>query len=237
VLRPDRVSTDEARSPPARSACFAHPAPGWLLGSRTVVLVDLLEIYNDLIRSGDGTGGTFCVAGSRSLPADAVKMADAEAVQAAAAAAAAVIQVPYAYGYVVLSVGVGTFLVTTMMGGPVMEARKRFNVLYPNLYAVPGYHKNADEFNRVQRGHQNMFESLSCVMVMTLLGGLKHPISCSVGYCLYLLGSYLYLVGYSDSSLDVKMARYKKGGGIKWVGVLWSMGSTVSLAGSMLGWW
>ena len=47
VLRPDRFSTDEARSPPARSACFAHPAPGWLLGSRTVVLVDLLEIYND----------------------------------------------------------------------------------------------------------------------------------------------------------------------------------------------
>ena len=166
-------------------------------------------------------------------------MADAETVQgvAATAAAAPVIQVPYAYGYVVLSVGVGTFLVTTMMGGPVMEARKRFNVGYPNLYAVPGYHKNADEFNRVQRGHQNMFESLSCVMVMTLLGGLKHPISCSAGYGLYLLGSYLYLVGYSDSSLDVKMARYKKGGGIKWIGVLWSMGCTVSLAGSMLGWW
>jgi hypothetical protein len=47
-LRPDRVSGNEARSPPARSACFAHPAAGWLLGSRIVVLVDLLEIYNDL---------------------------------------------------------------------------------------------------------------------------------------------------------------------------------------------
>ena len=153
------------------------------------------------------------------------------------ATAAAVIQVPDAYGYVVLCVGVGSFLVTTMMGGAVMAARKKFNVGYPNLYAVPGYHKNADEFNRVQRGHQNMFETLSSVITMTLLGGLKHPISCSVAYCLYLLGSYFYLLGYSDSALDVKMARYKKGGGIKYIGILWSMGCSVSLAGSMLGWW
>ena len=153
------------------------------------------------------------------------------------ATAAAVIQVPDAYGYVVLCVGVGSFLVTMMMGGAVMAARKKFNVGYPNLYAVPGYHKNADEFNRVQRGHQNMFETLSSVITMTLLGGLKHPISCSVAYCLYLLGSYFYLLGYSDSALDVKMARYKKGGGIKWIGILWSMGCNVSLAGSILGWW
>ena len=148
------------------------------------------------------------------------------------ATAAAVIQVPDAYGYVVLCVGVGSFLVTTMMGGAVMAARKKFNVGYPNLYAVPGYHKNADEFNRVQRGHQNMFETLSSVITMTLLGGLKHPISCSVACCLYLLGSYFYLLGYSDTSLDVKT-----GGGIKYIGILWSMGCSVSLAGSMLGWW
>merc|ERR1719316_1581981 len=129
------------------------------------------------------------------------------------------LQVPFAYGYVVLTVGVGSFVVTTMMGGAVMAARKKFDVGYPNLYATPGHHKHADEFNRVQRGHQNMFESLPMVMCMTMLG------------------SYLYLKGYSDSALDVKTARYKRGGGIKWLGVLWAMGSTVSLAGSMLRWW
>ena len=146
-------------------------------------------------------------------------------------------QVPFAYGYVVLAVGLGSFVVTTMMGGPVMKARKQFSVPYPNLYATPGYHKHADEFNRVQRGHQNMYESLSSVIVMTLLGGLKHPYSCAVAFCLYLLGSYFYLVGYADTSLDVKTARYKRGGGIKWIGVLWALGSSVSLSGSMLGWW
>ena len=144
---------------------------------------------------------------------------------------------PFAYGYVVLTVGVGSFVVTTMMGGAVMAARKKFDVGYPNLYATPGHHKHADEFNRVQRGHQNMFESLPTVMCMTLLGGLKYPLTNAIGYCLYLLGSFLYLKGYSDSALDVKTARYKRGGGIKWLGVLWAMGSTVSLAGSMLRWW
>ena len=41
-----------------------------------------------------------------------------------------------------------------VMSGLVMKARKELDVKYPNLYATPGYHKNADEFNRIQRGHQ-----------------------------------------------------------------------------------
>jgi len=62
-----------------------------------------------------------------------------------------------------------------------MKARKKYNVPYPNCYAVPGYHKNADEFNRVQRSHQNYMEGLDQYIAMTLLGGLKHPIACAVG--------------------------------------------------------
>ena len=145
--------------------------------------------------------------------------------------------VPSDYGYVVLAVGVGSFVVPTLMGGAVMKARKEFDVQYPNLYATPGFHKHADDFNRVQRGHQNMFESLSAVSTMSLLGGVKYPKINAAGYALYLLGSHLYLRGYADRTLDVKMARYQRGGGIKWIGVLCSMVSTVSLGGSMLGWW
>lgn len=40
--------------------------------------------------------------------------------------------------------------------------------------------------------------------------------------------------GYIDTSLDVKMARYKKGGALKWIGVFASFFSTISLAYSML---
>ena len=147
------------------------------------------------------------------------------------------LDVPSDYGYVVMVVGAGSFIVSQAMGVPVMAARKKFDVKYPNLYAVPGYHKEADAFNRVQRGHQNMFESLSPVMAMTLLGGLKYPRLNAAAFALYLGGSYLYQKGYADTTLEVKTARYKKGGGIKWIGVLVALGSCVSLAGSMLKWW
>ena len=125
-----------------------------------------------------------------------------------------VLDVPSDYGYVVLMVGAGSFIVTTMMGGPVMAARKKYDVKYPNLYATPGFHKEADAFNRVQRGHQNMYESLSSVMAMTLLGGLKYPKLNAAGFALYLLGSYFYLKGYADTTLDVKMARCAHAGSI-----------------------
>lgn len=118
-----------------------------------------------------------------------------------------------------------------------MKARKDCDVPYPNLYATPGYHKKADEFNRVQRGHQNYIENITGFTAMSLLGGLKHPISVAVGGVLYCLGSVFYQKGYSDLSLDVKMARYKKGGGIKWIGFFVSLYSSVALAGNMVGWW
>jgi len=118
------------------------------------------------------------------------------------------LDVPDAYPWTLLSATVVPFVTSFVMGGSVMTARKTFKVGYPNLYAVPGVHEKADEFNRVQRGHQNMFESLSSMIAMTLVGGLKYPMvaaSFSVAYC---LGNYFYLKGYADVSKDVKGARY-----------------------------
>ena len=93
-----------------------------------------------------------------------------------------------------------------------MKARKDFNVQYPNLYATPGYHKQADEFNRVQRGHQNMLENWTTFTAAALLGGLKYPIAVSIYGILYSVGNILFLIGYKDTKLDVATARYKKGG-------------------------
>ena len=50
VLRPDRPPKANARSPPDQMDCFSSPAPRWLLGLRTVVLLALLVIYNDKFR-------------------------------------------------------------------------------------------------------------------------------------------------------------------------------------------
>merc|ERR1711976_561259 len=140
------------------------------------------------------------------------------------------IEVPDHYGWVVLGAGVLPVMTSMFLSGFVMSAIKQFNVQYPNLYAVPGFHKQADEFNRVQRGHQNYLENTDSYVIMTLLGGLKHPIACAIGTVLYCVGCYLYLKGYSDAELDVKDARYKKGGVIKWIGFFTSMISCQSLA-------
>ena len=104
-----------------------------------------------------------------------------------------------------------------------MSARKIYDVQYPNLYATPGVHKGADAFNRVQRGHQNMFETMSGVSMMSLVGGLSHPKAAGACGVLYSLGSYFYMQGYSDLNKDVKMARYTGLAPIKIVGMLGSL--------------
>merc|ERR1712038_280779 len=97
----------------------------------------------------------------------------------------------------------------------VMKARKKYNVQYPNLYATPGYHDKADDFNRVQRGHQHIFESVSDFRMCSLVGGLKYPLLVAVCGIIYCIGSVLYMLGYKDTKLDVKTARLRKGGPIK----------------------
>ncbi len=115
-----------------------------------------------------------------------------------------------------------------------MKARKDFDVKYPNLYATPGYHKQADEFNRVQRGHQHIFETLADFHVCSFIGGLKHPLLCAVTGFTYCLGNYLYMQGYKDTKLDVKTARLKKGGPLSFLSVIISMGCAVSSTISLI---
>ena len=66
------------------------------------------------------------------------------------------IEVPDGYAYVLFTCGMLPSITNILLGGKVMAARKKFNVPLPNLYATPGHHKEADSFNRVQRGHQHV---------------------------------------------------------------------------------
>merc|ERR1712224_753103 len=134
----------------------------------------------------------------------------------------------------VLGAGIGSTVCNIILSAPVMKGRSALKVPYPNLYATPGVHKHADEFNRIQRSHQNFMEMLDSYIAMTLLGGLKYPLACAVGTVLYYTGAILYQKGYTDTTLDVSMARYKKGGAIKWIGFFISMFSCGSLAYSMI---
>ena len=98
------------------------------------------------------------------------------------------VQVPDNYPLVMLSASVIPFVANFMMGGPVMKARKRYDVRYPNLYATPGVHKEADAFNRVQRGHQNMLETMPNVIAMALVGGLNYPLTCAGSMIVWCVG-------------------------------------------------
>lgn len=143
------------------------------------------------------------------------------------------ITVPPHYGWVVIGSGILPVVTSMVLSSDVMKARKKFDVQYPNLYA-PADNKHAEEFNRVQRGHQNYLEGVDSYSIMTLLGGLKHPIACAVGSVLYCVGSVLYMKGYADIRLDVATARYKKGAAIKWIGFFASFISTCKLGYSLI---
>jgi len=144
------------------------------------------------------------------------------------------IEVPSQYGWVVLGAGLGTFFTNGYLSSAVMAARTKYNVQYPNAYAVPGQHKNADDFNRVQRSHQNFLEGLPSYLVTALIGGLKYPITNAIGTVCFCIGSILYQKGYVDTSYDPKVARFKKGGPIKYIGIFISLYSTGAFAYSLI---
>jgi glutathione S-transferase len=144
------------------------------------------------------------------------------------------IDIPDGYGYVLLTAGILPSVSNVFLGAIVMKARKQFNVQYPNLYGVPGYHKNADEFNRVQRGHQHIFEAISDFRICSLIGGLQHPIAVAVAGLVWNVGSVLFMLGYKDTALDVKTARLRKGGPLQPLAGFFVLGCAVKYTFNLL---
>jgi hypothetical protein len=87
------------------------------------------------------------------------------------------------FGYAVLAWVPGAFVANMVLSGPVMAARSKFGVEYPNLYAVHGHHKNVDEFNAVQRGHQNFLYVSACVSELGALGAYARGPSHAANQC------------------------------------------------------
>jgi hypothetical protein len=103
----------------------------------------------------------------------------------------------------------------------VMAARKKYNVEYPTMYLSKGV-KYEKEFNSCQRGHQNMLETQGIVTAMALFGASasrNFALANTVGGVCYCLGCYFYCKGYSTAEENGK-GRYKKGGAIKYIGIL-----------------
>lgn len=144
------------------------------------------------------------------------------------------IEVPDGYSYVLFTCGMLPSITNFLLSQKVMSARAKFKIPLPNLYAVPGLHKEADAFNRVQRGHQHVIESISDFRTASFIGALKHPMVCAVSGVFYCLGNFMYQVGYADVSSDVKFARMKKGGFLQFFAQVVQLGCGVSACVSLL---
>eukprot|EP01102_Stenamoeba_stenopodia_P004963 TRINITY_DN15463_c0_g1_i1.p1 TRINITY_DN15463_c0_g1~~TRINITY_DN15463_c0_g1_i1.p1 ORF type:complete len:161 (-),score=39.78 TRINITY_DN15463_c0_g1_i1:148-630(-) len=91
-------------------------------------------------------------------------------------------------------------------------ARRRFGVQPPTMYAVAGHRSSAsdgllelteeqaDEFNRIQRIHQNNVEVLPMFYILLLLAGLAYPILAAASGLVWLLGRAAFAYGYGKSA-------------------------------------
>ncbi|XP_042038168.1 microsomal glutathione S-transferase 3-like [Salvia splendens] len=103
---------------------------------------------------------------------------------------------PKEYGYVILVVVAYCFL-NMWMTIQVGKARKKYKVFYPTMYAIESENKDAKLFNCVQRGHQNSLELMPMVLVLLILGGIRHPVIAASLGAAYTVTRYFYFTGYS----------------------------------------
>merc|ERR1712129_111886 len=103
------------------------------------------------------------------------------------------------------------------------DAEARFN--YPKMYAE-GFDKNANDFNCLQRGHQQAMETYPQIVACSLLGGLKHPVLACFGQTLWMISRWKWAAGYATGDPS---KRYDT----KWGFHIWtSMLLQFTLAGS-----
>ncbi len=113
------------------------------------------------------------------------------------------IDVPADYKWVLLAL-VGVFFANQYLVVGVMQARKKYGIKYPNLYAPPG-HKNEEAFNCAQRAHQNTVESQALFLVELVVVGLFYPLFVATCGALYSVGRILYGYGYATKGPDGRL--------------------------------
>lgn len=134
------------------------------------------------------------------------------------------LEVPAEYGYVVL-VAVGSAFMLVWKSIKVGQARKKYNVQYPTMYST-----DKNEFNCVQRAHQNTLENYPQFLTFLLLGGIQHPLVTAIGGTVWIAGRIVYAKGYYTGD-----PKKRTRGSFSYFGLLVNLGCTVSFALHLLG--
>eukprot|EP00301_Raphidiophrys_heterophryoidea_P019164 c413_g1_i1.p2 GENE.c413_g1_i1~~c413_g1_i1.p2 ORF type:complete len:205 (-),score=49.67 c413_g1_i1:82-696(-) len=123
------------------------------------------------------------------------------------------LQIPRLFGLVILINVVATNFVMFFLGAKVGQSRKTFEAeaekkgdtdakkrfAYPKIYAE-GFSDLANKFNCVQRGHQQALETYTQFVVMSLIGGVRHPITTSIGGVLWCVARWSWAKGYATGN-------------------------------------
>ena len=118
--------------------------------------------------------------------------------------------IPRAFGLVVLANVVGSGVTLTLLGTKVGEARKKYGVKLPHMYA-PGDSDNERLFNCAQRGHQQALETYPQFLALSLVAGLAFPLTTAVEGALWCVARFAWAEGYATGDPD---NRYK----FSWLG-------------------
>lgn len=158
---------------------------------------------------------------------ESVESVVADPIVTAAAATAATVVVGNINWYFLIPLTILLFNIVNMVfGGLVVQARKKYGIPYPTMYAVPGSPRYYDEsmraaasasaegeadkfsetisaeeafaFNSIQRGHQNTIENAPFFFAILVAASSKYPLYAGIAGLLYIVGRALYMYGYSQ---------------------------------------
>jgi glutathione S-transferase len=132
---------------------------------------------------------------------------------------------PEGYGYIIL-VAVDSFFVNMWLSHNVVNARKKYEIPYPKMYSPDN-----DQFNCVQRAHQNWLEMYPQFLTVLFVGGLQLPKTTAAAGLVYLFGRIVYAQGYYSGDPEKR-----KRGFFGMLGLLTMLGTTVCTAFHQLNW-
>jgi len=111
------------------------------------------------------------------------------------------------FGYVILVAIFAIIQHSIWFSFKVGQARRKFNLQPPIMYATPSKNDErsvlvgltedqCDEFNRIQRVHQNNVEHLPTFFMMLLIAGIGFPVPATVFGLVWVAGRAAYAIGY-----------------------------------------